>query len=369
MYKYVVDSSKPISSSAQLITLIKEDDKKPIAFLPGQYAAISFFRNNRPTPARCFSLVSSPLDPRVLQFSMRNKGKFTRAASQLSEGDIVNVRGPFGAFILDQDEDENTVLMAGGIGITPFMSMLRYASGLELKKDIKLIYSCRNQDDVPFAEELIKLSNQNQYIKAFFVIADGETQKLSGALVAKGRITNQILEATQVGSTKTKYYICGPPSFMKGMSKLLVDRNVPMQNIMTEAFSQGPNRQTGKIKSWPYNIYSMGALSLVLASFVVTAADLIKTLPPSTLIEEVIEDDDKKTSLRADDIDKTINALPSHPSTAPASSASITATQNSADSAANTSTVPTTTQSQPAAVTPMPVRTAPACVSTPSAPC
>jgi ferredoxin-NADP reductase len=144
MYKYYVENSEKITPTTLLLTLKRYPSTRNFAFQPGQYAAISFKHNGRPTPARCFSIANSPTDDDVVQFSIRLKGRFTKALLDLKEGDRVNVRGPFGAFVLDADRDEDVVMIAGGIGIAPFMGMIQYASAVELSNKMKLIYSCRN---------------------------------------------------------------------------------------------------------------------------------------------------------------------------------------------------------------------------------
>src|ERR1019366_8414409 len=98
-----------------LLTMQPERLAEQIKFYPGQYAAISFYLGSRPSPTRCFSIVSSPRD-KYLQFAIRISGDFTTAASLLQPGDKVKVTGPYGQFTIDPEYDDSLVFIAGGIG-------------------------------------------------------------------------------------------------------------------------------------------------------------------------------------------------------------------------------------------------------------
>ncbi len=94
MHRYTVYAVDQITASTLLVTLQGDDDHPPLSFQPGQYAAISYIRKHRPSIARCFSIVSSPTQQGMLQFSMRTRGHFTHSLTGLKPGDAVQVRGP-----------------------------------------------------------------------------------------------------------------------------------------------------------------------------------------------------------------------------------------------------------------------------------
>ncbi len=342
---YTVTSNTQLTSSSNLITLEADEKDLGFNFKAGQYAAINFFGDDhRPTVARCFSIVSSPGDKGVLQFSMRNSGKFTRALTQIVKGDSVYVRGPFGGFTFDESSTQPAIFMAGGIGITPFISIIRNLTETKAANKVTLVYSCRNQDDVPFQEELIRLARINPNFDVAFVISDGEVDKLAGQRVAKGRLSPQLIDKiVKTNYGDYNYYICGPSSFMKGMTKALLSKNVNMKQIVTEAFSQGSLKQKGKIKSWPFNIYVMGAIGIAMASFIVTILDLLKTLPPSSVTgTSSVTSAVAPISTRQKDLDQLVNSLAAQVSSG-APTPAVTAAQ----------TVLPVTPGQPA-VTPVP---------------
>lgn len=372
MHRYFVKSNEQLTRTTILVTLSKDPQQtNPFLFRPGQYAAINFWRHGRPTAARCFSIVSSPYDTNTLQFSMRSKGRYTKALSALEVGSVVDVRGPFGAFVLDEQHDD-AVLLAGGIGITPFMSMVRAASEQQSQKTITLLYSCQTQDDVPFADELQKLTNSNNNLRVIFIIGKGPTDLFANAMRVSGRITSELIDNTCAQNIENKtFYICGPPSFMKGMQHILASKNIPKSHVMTEAFSQGPNQQTGKLNSWPANMYALGALGLAVGTLVVMVSDVLKALPVSSVLSPTSTVRlTKLTNSRQTDLDTLVNALPSLNSNAPETPAVTQALKaaNSTSVQTNTSSAKpaTTTSSAPAApVTPAPAP-APKCSTTQS---
>ena len=126
MHKYFVESTESLTPSTLLLTLKKDEFSKPLLFQPGQYAAISYKKGRRQSVTRCFSIVSSPHDGNHIQFAMRTKGHYTKSLTKLLPGEEVTLRGPFGAFVVNPLRDQRIVMLAGGIGITPIISMLKY---------------------------------------------------------------------------------------------------------------------------------------------------------------------------------------------------------------------------------------------------
>jgi ferredoxin-NADP reductase len=162
-----------------LLTLIPKQQGRRLNFQAGQYAAIGFTRRGRPTPMRCFSIVSSPSDD-ALQFAMRVRGNFTQVAATLAAGDDVYVQGPFGDFTIDPVYDQRVVMLAGGIGITPFLSMIRDLTERHIALPITLLFSNRSAHSIPFMDQLQTLARQNPYLHVQF-FGDG----------ASGRVTER----------------------------------------------------------------------------------------------------------------------------------------------------------------------------------
>jgi hypothetical protein len=138
---------------------------------------------------------------------------------------------------------------------------------------------------VPFFRDLAELERGNPYLKVTYVIENSPLERLAGKQVMTGRLNDETMDKLGLDTQKQTYFICGPPSYMNAVIDMLDNRGVSSGQIMTEAFSQGAHRQTGKIASWPFNIYAIGGLALLIAAFLILAADLYQTLP-SLQVEE-----------------------------------------------------------------------------------
>jgi len=368
MYRFYVTGNEQLTATTLLLTLKKAPEQKPFSFQSGQYATISFKVNGRPTPSRNFSIVNSSTDQGILQFSIRVNGRFTTALNKLQIGEEVKVRGPFGTFVFDKERDKDTVFIAGGIGIAPFMSMIRYATITKLPNKISLLYGCKTQDDIPFINQIKQFEQQNPNFKSLFSISSRTSDKLIGLNVNNGSVTPEIIDQVVNNSYEGKtFLICGHPHFMDAMAKNLINRGVPADYIMTEAFSQGTKHQKGKIFSWPLNVYTLGAVGLAATSFMVMVSDLVKTLPAATSLDLSNTADPLSTgNSRQSDLDELVNGLPAVNSKNPASDAVVNnAKQSTASNTTPAQSTNTGTSTTPIVVTPTPTPT-PAPTQTPT---
>src|SRR5262245_13058775 len=111
--------------------------------------------------SRSFSIASSPDDPFLLIATRLTGSAFKRSLAEASLGTRVDVRGPMGSFVLPQDTTIPTALVAGGIGITPFRSMIKTVTERKLPYQLTLICSNRTPRDAPFLDELAILETAN----------------------------------------------------------------------------------------------------------------------------------------------------------------------------------------------------------------
>lgn len=363
MYIYRVFANERLTPSTIRITLEPDaKNRRPFDFSPGQYAAISFMRHGQPSVARCFSIVSSPTNKGQLQFSMRARGRFTTALAKLDVGDKVYVRGPYGGFVFDPERHSDSLFIAGGIGITPFMSMMRYATDIQSSRHISLIYGVQSQDDIPFHAELDALLGQNPNLDVTYAVGNGPVDNIRFGKVVAGRVGPALLEST-LGTSRT-VFICGPPPFMNGMIRTLTERGIPHDRIITEAFNQGSSRQTGKVASWPQNMYALGALGVGLGSLAIMVSEIVKSLPNVPFSDgNVLSTPLSASGQRDKDLDTLVNGLKDdlgRPSSPSANTAASTAAQP-------TTSTSTTSQTQtPVVSTPAPVTVQPKCTTSQS---
>jgi ferredoxin-NADP reductase len=284
MYKYEVTEVKMISSNAVLITLKPEDRMRQLRHEAGQYAAISFTINGRPSTVRCFSVVTSASEKGVLQFAMRLTGRFTKTAAGLQPGDEVTVQGPYGDFTLENGTSQNAIFFAGGIGVTPFISMLRDVTRRSRDMGLTLVYSCQTQDDIPFGAELAELERNNPNVTVIYVIARGEVDNLAAKKVIRGILTAEGIDQIMRGNyAPYDYYICGPTGYMKAIKKALLAKQVDPESVYSEEFGVKTRGLPSLRSSLTGRVYAGTAAGLVLAVLMVTGIDLKSTIAKATV--------------------------------------------------------------------------------------
>jgi ferredoxin-NADP reductase len=289
---------------------------------------------------RCFSIVSSPTDRDIIQFAIRVQGDFTSAAKELKRGDKVNVVGSFGEFVIDDEIDKNVILLAGGIGITPFISMARFAADCRLKIPITLLYSCQSQDDIPFYEELISLEKRNPNFKVAFFITSGPTDKLTKGRVYSGRIDEDVLsEVTNNSFDNFTHFICGPKNFISALQSTLIKNNVSPDHLITEAFGHGlvTEKSHKKKSSESRFVYGMTAALMIFGTVFITGIDLVRAVPKISKI------DNTQTNAAAASANTTSNQATNQSST--------TNSSNTSTDSSSASTTPVTQTTYTAPVT------------------
>ncbi|MFA5051905.1 MAG: FAD-dependent oxidoreductase [Patescibacteria group bacterium] len=238
-YKAVITTIKRLSPTVIELAIARPDGNTFPEFLPGQYATLSFPMQHRIRGARSFSIVSAPTDLSDWRFGIRMHGSYTRAMSRLQAGDPVFVTGPFGQFTFDPVRDRSAVFIAGGIGVTPFLSMIKTATDLKLDNDLTLVYSVRSMDDAPYMQELDSWQQKNSRLTVVYAVSDGAVPDSLDRRVP-GRITADVLsKAVPGGIGSRSVFLCGPPPFMKAMTGHLVGLGLPKGLIRTERFGVG----------------------------------------------------------------------------------------------------------------------------------
>jgi len=238
-------------------------------FEPGQYATISFPTHGRLNGERSFSIASSATDRSVLRFGIRVMGRYTQALRRVAQGDPVYVGGPFGQFTFDKDRDRYAVFFAGGIGITPFLSMIRTSTKLRLENEIILFYSVRSIKEAAYREELDRMQEINPRFHVIYAIGDGKLPK-SNEYMIPGRFNDDIiadvLDKTYAGRS---YFFCGPPPFMGAMRSILEMLGVEPLHLFQERFSVGSSKIFERGTPIPkYVMASWGIATMALFGFV-----------------------------------------------------------------------------------------------------
>jgi len=203
-------------------------------FKPAQHVVLELPINGK-KQMKSFSISSSPLSKGYIETTKRiGPSGFSKIMGSLKEGDTVKIKGPYGFFILNEKKD--AVMIAGGIGITPFKNMLEYASEKKLPIKITLLFSNKTPEDIPFREELDVLHRENSNLKIIHTITrPGEGKEEWNGLT--GHIGEEMIRKA-VGNFEDKiFYICGPPSMVNSIFSMLKEIGVQKEQIVLERFT------------------------------------------------------------------------------------------------------------------------------------
>jgi len=185
--------------------------------------------------ARTFSIVSAPHETELVIATRMRDTAFKRVLKSMPAGGRVGLRGPAGMFTLESADARPAVFLAGGIGVTPFMSMLRDAAHSRLGRDLWLFYSNRRPEDAAFLEELAALPKRHS--RCHFVGTMVEMAKSGRPWNGEtGFLDRAMLERHLKDLAASVYYAAGPPGLVEAMRKMLADAGVEDEAIRTDEF-------------------------------------------------------------------------------------------------------------------------------------
>ena len=174
------------------------------------------YLETRPDWGSPFTIVSSPGDEHLaLTTIMRDASPLKKELGELKPGDTVILSGPYGDFTYDEDE-QKVAMIAGGIGITPFMSILHDIDAKGFATDAVLLYSNKNRAGTVYLDELGRLAAGNPNIQVIVTMTDDP-----GYEGNKGRIGQAFIEKHVHSVTDRTWYIAGPPALVQAFDGLL----------------------------------------------------------------------------------------------------------------------------------------------------
>ena len=213
--------------------------EKPAGFVyqPGQAIDVEL-TDPPPEPResrRTFSLTSAPFEPHIaVATRMRDASIFKAALKKLPAGSAVRIDGPFGEMTLDPRSTRPAVMVAGGIGITPFRSMALQAQREGVVRPLFLVYSNRRPEDAAFLAELQDIEHE---FKAFHLVATMTDMEHSGRPWngRRGMIDAELLKNV-AGTENPVYYLAGPPGMVDAAMQMLGAAGVAKEDIRYEEF-------------------------------------------------------------------------------------------------------------------------------------
>jgi predicted ferric reductase len=223
---------RPERGETATLALRAADGHDGVRFAPGQFAWIKLADAPYALSENPFSFSSSALRPEAPELTIRAAGDFTTAVRDLQPGTAVLLDGPHGSFH-PADPDTPYLLVAGGIGITPIMSILRTLADQGDRRPLYLVYANRTWDGVTFREELEYLRDRLD-LEIVHVLSQphavwtGERGRVSGDLLAR---------VLPVQAREASVFVCGPPAMVDAALAALDAFGVDSRRVHAERFA------------------------------------------------------------------------------------------------------------------------------------
>ena len=185
---------------------------------------------------RAFSIASAPFDNDLMIATRMRDTAFKRVLRKATPGQQVKIDGPSGSFVLHRKSGKPVVFLAGGIGITPFLSIIRQAGHDQSPHHMYLFYSNRRPEDAAFLDLLSEASKQNPnfHLIATMTEMDKSHREWKGET---GFINKDMLTKHLPSLQGPIYYLAGPPAMVAAMRRMLIEAGVDEDDIRTEEFA------------------------------------------------------------------------------------------------------------------------------------
>lgn len=219
-FEYRVESVKALNDQVLAIELAPQG--RAMRFSPGQFVFVQFFHPGISTEAHPFSLSSAPGHGR-LRIVVKSLGDYTSRLRSLTHGAVAKIEGPFGRFSHRNCRNKRQIWIAGGIGITPFLSMAGTLEGSDCIVD--LYYSANSELEAVFLDELVALSERLSHLRVIPYFAD-----------AQGFLNAGVVAELSGGLADKDIFLCGPPAMMKGLTDQFRKVKVKYHRIHTDEF-------------------------------------------------------------------------------------------------------------------------------------
>jgi ferredoxin-NADP reductase len=232
--KAIIKKKEPVAKGT---VLTEFDLGEEVNFKPGQYFFVTLKpadQDHKDDLTHHFSIVNSPNQKKTLSFTtrIRPESLFKRTLESEGEGSEAEIGKIDGSFTLPDHTDKPIVLVALGIGITPYMSMLRYAMEENKPYDFCLIYCDDDTESMAYLDELKALEKDHVHLKLVVCATndkkwEGESRHVDGDLLRDylDDIENRL------------YYVSGPPKAVEAVAKNLKEAGIAEDNIKTDSFS------------------------------------------------------------------------------------------------------------------------------------
>lgn len=201
-------------------------------YLPGQWTELSATVDGHEIRGS-YSMTSAPDSSDTLDFAVKasHRHDFTRWLHERAQpGDALCVAPARGTFVFESGMADSLVLIGGGVGVTPLISILRHVRGRHLGIPVTLIYSMSVPEEYLFRAELEASAIAQPNIRVIPVLSKTTSAEWNGP---RGRIDRPLL-ARHLGGAGSLHYLCGPPGMVEDLSRILESLGVPQTRIVFE---------------------------------------------------------------------------------------------------------------------------------------
>lgn len=262
--------------------------KLPFNFLPGQFLTFTVKPHGQ-AMKRSYTIASSPTRRDFCDVTVRHEDRGLVSGylhDRVHEGELLQVTAPSGKFTFAGQDGNSIVLIAGGVGVTPMMSVVRYLTDRSWPGDIYFIYGCKADDDVIFREEIEYLKRRHPNLHVTLVAERADAARWP---YRTGRITKELLSEAVPEIASRHFHVCGPPPMMDAVKLMLAVLGVQAEQIETEVFigKEVPQAPTPDAAT-PAGPVGVSPAKDATATF--ARSNKIAALPPTKTVLEAAED-------------------------------------------------------------------------------
>ena len=221
------------AADAVRLKMVADDAHLPV-YLPGQFGFITPLSGDVSSEEHPFTIASSPTDPDALEFIVRTSGDWTAQLKHLQLQDRVLLDGPFGLFShLGLAGQTEIIMIAGGIGITPMLSMLRYMADDDDQRKITLIWSNQTPEHIVLPRAFEKLTVRLKGLRIEHVMTRALEYTGEQGRLDRPRLKRLLSDCSRTAAV----FVCGPDQMMKAVRHGLVSLGFERRMVFMERFS------------------------------------------------------------------------------------------------------------------------------------
>jgi ferredoxin-NADP reductase/DMSO/TMAO reductase YedYZ heme-binding membrane subunit len=229
----------------------------PFHYQPGQYLTFSLPIDGR-TVKRSYTIASSPTRPEACEVTIKREQPGTSSRymhESVQVGDVLQLTAPSGQFTFGGGAEQGVVLLGGGVGITPLMSILRALTDRAWPGQIHLLYSNKSEEEIIFRREIEALQQRHANLHVTFTLTRASGDNWGGRI---GRIDAALLQELVPDLRALPIFICGPDAMLKTLRELLPTLGVPDSHIHTESFGTASAADNAEVQTFQVRFSTTG---------------------------------------------------------------------------------------------------------------